>query len=257
MLTLLCWNLNARRALRPRQIEAAARREPDLVALQEVRAGGLAVWREGLAAAGLPHLLDSAERAAGRPNLCLLASRWPLGELDPLPVPEPERVLGARVEHPAGEIELHTAHVPPASAGAEVKLATCEALFAALARRSARPRILCGDLNTPQAETPEGRIVTWADHHPGQMRRWDRAERSLLDGLAAWDLADVFRGLHGYGEPAASWIGARFGREVGYRIDHVLAARALRPLACEYLHGWREQGLSDHSAIEARFGWGD
>jgi exonuclease III len=257
VLTLLCWNVNARAALRGRQIEAVARREPDLVGLQEVRSGGLGEWREGLAAAGLPHLLDSGPRAQNRANLCLLASRFPLAELDPIEMPQPERELGALVGHPAGELELRTVHVPPAGAGGgELKLATCEALFAGLARRSARPRILCGDLNTPQAETAEGGIVTWADHHPGQMRRWDLAERNLLDGLAAWDLADAFRGLHGYGVAEASWVGRRFGREVGYRIDHVLAAAALRPLACEYLHGWREAGLSDHSPIEARFGWG-
>jgi hypothetical protein len=33
----------------------------------------------------------------------------------------------------------------------------------------------------------------------------------------------------------------------------VFASEGLMPLACDYLHDWREQGLSDHSALEADF----
>jgi hypothetical protein len=37
------------------------------------------------------------------------------------------------------------------------------------------------------------------------------------------------------------------------RLDHILASSELRPGDCEYIHGWRELGLSDHSAMEALF----
>jgi endonuclease/exonuclease/phosphatase family metal-dependent hydrolase len=36
-----------------------------------------------------------------------------------------------------------------------------------------------------------------------------------------------------------------------YRLDHVIVSPPLRPVACDYVHAWREQGLSDHSAIWA------
>jgi len=38
-----------------------------------------------------------------------------------------------------------------------------------------------------------------------------------------------------------------------YRLDHVIASDSLRATACDYVHEWREAGLSDHSAIEAVF----
>jgi endonuclease/exonuclease/phosphatase family metal-dependent hydrolase len=37
---------------------------------------------------------------------------------------------------------------------------------------------------------------------------------------------------------------------MGYRLDHIIA-RGLGVEACEYEHSWREQRLSDHSAVWA------
>jgi exonuclease III len=37
----------------------------------------------------------------------------------------------------------------------------------------------------------------------------------------------------------------------GWRLDHVIASAELEPVACDYVHDWREQGLSDHSAVWA------
>ena len=45
----------------------------------------------------------------------------------------------------------------------------------------------------------------------------------------------------------------RARRKAAHRLDHVLASAGLGPVACDYVHGWREAGLSDHSAIEATF----
>ena len=51
-----------------------------------------------------------------------------------------------------------------------------------------------------------------------------------------------------------SWVlHTRARRKAGHRLDHVLASQSLRAGHCDYLHGWREAGLSDHSAIEAIF----
>lgn len=131
---------------------------------------------------------------------------------------------------------------------------TCEALFARLARPCERHRILCGDLNTPRFESSEGEVETFASNRPEHVVRWDAAERSLLTGLAEWDLCDAFRDLNGYERRDVSWVmHTRARRKAAHRLDHVLASASLRPLWCDYLHGWREAGLSDHSAIEALF----
>jgi exonuclease III len=51
---LLSWNVQAANGSRAnRQIEALGEREPDLVALQEVRGKSAAVYQEGLARLGL------------------------------------------------------------------------------------------------------------------------------------------------------------------------------------------------------------
>jgi hypothetical protein len=72
-------------------------------------------------------------------------------------------------------------------------------------------------------------------------------------GLAEHDLAGVFRQLNGYSATDASWIARRGEQRWPRRYDHVFASRRLAPAGCRYLHGWREHGLSDHSAIEADF----
>jgi hypothetical protein len=58
-------------------------------------------------------------------------------------------------------------------------------------------RILCGDFNTPQRESADGEVETWAGHHPQWRQRWDAAERQVLTGLAAYDLPDVFHQVNG------------------------------------------------------------
>ena len=134
------------------------------------------------------------------------------------------------------------------------RVETCEALFAELARTATRHRILCGDLNTPRYESEEGETETFASNHPFDEGRWDAAERSLLVGLAEWDLPDVFRALNGYGRRDVSWVfHTRARRKAAHRLDHVLASAALRAIHCDYVHEWREAGLSDHSAMEVIF----
>lgn len=233
---------------------AVARYEPDLVALQEIRPSTSDGWRSALADAGLAHALDSSPFRSGRRIFNLTASRWPLLELPGVGSPQPERILSALVESPVGPVELHNVHIPPAPSNGLAKAEACEALFMALARTSPHHRILCGDLNTPRNELETGEVETFASNHPGYEERWDAAERSLLTGLAEWDLHDAFRELNGYERRDVSWVmHTRSRRRAGHRLDHVLAARSLNAIWCDYLHEWREAELSDHSAIGAIF----
>ena len=71
--------------------------------------------------------------------------------------------------------------------------------------------------------------------------------------IAQFDLPDVFRGLNGWKACDVSWVAKRGEDEVGRRFDHVFASKNLKAHTCEYVHEWREQRLSDHSAIETVF----
>lgn len=251
---LLSWNVAGRTRVMERQAQAVGRREPDLVCLQEVRASTLPRWLDALAEIGLPHALDSAELAAPRRLFNLVAARWELNPLPAILAPQAERVMGTVAETPWGQLEIWNAHVPPAPSNGIVKAETCEALFAELARPGTRHRILCGDLNTPRYESEEGAVETFASNHPEDAERWDAAERSLLLGLAEWDLPDVFRLLNGYGRRDVSWVfHTRARKKHAHRLDHVLASATLNPVYCDYIHEWREARLSDHSAMEAIF----
>ena len=132
------------------------------------------------------------------------------------------------------------------------KVRTHEAVHAALAA-GAGPRVLAGDLNTPRRESPEGEVMTFARDSKGRLRpergeRWDRAELALVKGLEAHGWRDAFRAVHGYGRKEVSWAWPHGG---GWRLDHVLVSPGVVPRACEYVHAWRTDALSDHSALVA------
>jgi exonuclease III len=250
---LITWNLARRLQALPGQAAALARREPDVVALQEVTASSLPVWRDALRMMGLTHVsctLDTAdpgrEPRTRRRTGVLVAAREPVDTLDdrPLDPPWPETVLSADV----GGIRLHAAHVPNAANG-WTKVRTLQALEALARADAGRPLVVCGDLNTPRRETPSG-IVTFARDTKARLRpdrgtEWDEAELALLDGRTG--LRDAFRLLHP-DAPDVSWAWSHGG---GWRLDHVLVSPAVEPRAVAYHHDWREDGLSDHSALEA------
>ena len=265
MFKLISWNVAGRRRKLPAQVVELGSRHPDLIALQETTLKSAERWGRAFTdphnGAHLPHVLDTADRLSGRKYCNLLASRWPLQVLDPLDIPLPERVLSAVVEVgdlvPGGEIEVHVAHLPPGVTRGLAKVETFEAINERLARPSQRPRILCGDFNTPRAETPEGETTFFGQRHRAHLERWQNAERSVITGLAEYDLPDVYRQVNGYenaGTPEElSWMWRRRDRSGGRRFDHVFASDSLGATECSYIHQWRENGLSDHSAIEALF----
>ena len=102
-------------------------------------------------------------------------------------------------------------------------------------------------------------MITFAENHPEHLERWDAAERSVIEGLAEWDLADCFRALNGYDRRDVSWVfHTRARRKAGYRLDHVLASASLGTVCCDYQHDWRETGplgsLRDRGPVRAEWG---
>lgn len=252
-LRLISWNVAGHRLKMPAQAEAVSRHEPDIVCLQEVTEERRSHWSHHLREDGLEHFTDSSYLLSGRPKQTFVASRWPLVTLPTIPAPQPERVLSVVIDSPWGQIEVHNAHVPNGSEYGLVKVATFEAIHERLARPCERHRILCGDFNAPRSEGPNGEVETFAVDHPRHAERWDAAERSVITGLAEWDLGDLYRALHGYGARETTWERSKRRGSVGRRFDHVFASASLRGVTCDYHHAWRETGLSDHSAVEAQF----
>jgi exonuclease III len=269
---IISWNTNRRSGQAPAQVRALLERTPDIVALQEVtpttvpmllkalRDGGLTQFRSTVGLSGAPN--TPRPRTYG----VLIASRYPLIDepVGALRASWEEKALTAVFEAPVGALELHTVHVPPGSSHAWVKVEVLESVYQCLARTGARPRILCGDFNTPQWELSSGEVVTWAQRldasgrvrpmrrkRKGSASRWDAAERNILTGLATFGFSDAFRSLHGYAVDTGSWVLRRRDREVRRRFDHLFASAELRVVQCRYLHEWRDAGLSDHAAIEA------
>ena len=268
---LLTWNLNGRRRIEG-QAAAIARRAPDIVALQELTANSIAAWRPALAEAGARDLIDSFSRAPSwqavgpRRYGLLIASRFPLTYRLCAPnVPWPERLLSVEASTPNGVISVHTTHIPPGSSNGWLKVEMLEAVSALVADPPRLPNILCGDFNAPQFETDDGRIVTWGQKmangearvrrrwRGGSGERWDTAERVLMTGGAGQPLIDAYRQLHGYGRQDFSWFAKLGGRRIGRRFDHVFCTRDLEIERCEYIHDVRQEGLSDHAALELDF----
>lgn len=277
---LISWNVaRAGPARIPYQVAALADRAPDIVAVQEVRINRVAEYGRALQGAGLPYVFDGFHGAMGpftgsRAAGVLIASRWPCV---PAPdvraacdLPWPERLLSLVLDAPCGRVIIHTVYVPVGfpNRDYEIRIGTLEGLAAGLARDTGTHRILCGDFNLPQHETSDGEVITF-----GQTRRKNglfavtnaamhASERHVLTGLAAFDLTDVYRMLHGYGRQEFSWYHP-VSRN-GFRLDHVLASRSLGARECQYLDHFRAAEpdkypglgfakLSDHAAMEVLF----
>jgi len=254
---LLTWNVAGRLTRLDEQADRVLAHASDVVCLQEVIPKALARWSERLQAAGYAVAASAVASDAPRVHRLgvLVASLHPMTSRGPAAaVPWPERLLAADTQ-PAGWCEplrVMTLHAPLSQREGQVKVRTLEAVHASLAAlREDALAILCGDFNTPQYETREGVVQTFAQTRTGRLRpgrgeRHDRAERTILAGPPGWQ--DAFRTLQGYEARDRSW---KTGRHPGYRLDHVLISPALTALACAYDHGLREDGLSDHSAMWA------
>jgi exonuclease III len=249
-LRLLTWNVAGRVGALPEQAAAVAAVGADVVCLQEVTVRTEPLWRAALAAAGLGFAESAVSALPASPSrrrlAVLTAARRPLERLPTPELPWPERVVICAVEG----VEVINVHSPIAPAPELAKIRTHEALAAHLGALAPARRVLCGDLNTPRRELPDGDVLTFAHDTKGRLRpergeRWDRAERALIRSLG-W--TDAFRALHGYADRSASWTFK--DDRGGWRLDHILLS-GLEPIAAAYAHDWRRAGLSDHSALIA------
>ena len=263
-LRVISWNVARRSSRLAEQAAALARREPDVVALQEITDTTLPLWRAVLERIGLPHIrasLDTADPARTpaqrRRTGVLLGSSEALRDPSAtLPVPWAETAVAAVAATAIGPIEIHCLHVPNAANG-WVKPDTLKAVRAGLEVAPALARVVCGDLNIPRRELESGEVVSFARDSRGRLRPergsdWDEAELGVVPGLRELGYRDAYRSVHGYKSREPSWTWHRIaGHGGGWRLDHLFTSAELRPVASVYHHAWRDEGLSDHSALEA------
>jgi exonuclease III len=252
---LVSWNVAGRIRSVPAQAARLAALEPDAVCLQEITERAVPLWNEALRLIGLEHVAHPApwpptERRKRRLAV-LTATREPADARPVDGLPWPERALS--VQSRSG-LELLNVHSPISQTPGLVKVRTHEALYGYLRGRGGSACALCGDLNTPRRELPDGTAWTFARDRYGRLRaergeRWDQAELALIRGLEADGYRDAFRELHGYERREPSWEWPRWGG--GYRLDHLIVSAHVAVASCRYEHEWRRAGLSDHSALVA------
>lgn len=273
---LLWWNLAGRAAKSERQLERmlSLRRRPDVIALSEVNhavasAIGAHLDHAGYEIAEPPRAVEPSQRRV------VIASKLGLKAIgtERFVIPDDHPIVGARgyrvwpravcsVEVRLGEVpvEVHAVHIPNGAQYAWHKFDHFWAVRYGM-ERTKMPAILCGDFNAPYREDAEGIITNgqgldrriWRTS-PGRRyppeRPWDgeqvdAAERAILEELPdAAGMDDAFRILH----PCA--LEATWRQS---RLDHVFSSRELQPVRCRHIHSWREEGLSDHSAVDATF----
>ena len=269
---IISWNVANRFKKQSLQLDALISRKPDVVGLQEVSKETLPLWVDGLNKAGYRYIIssfdinDKKEIFVGPRRYCIIiASRWPLEVMDQslLAIPWPERFISVLIHNPIKDFEFHVVHIPCGASHGWLKIDTFDGIYNFLAGNNNKyPRILCGDFNSPQAETIEGKVITWGQKilRDGQLKftdkegKWDAGERCVIQRLAKYDLFDIFRLLNGYNVQEFSWLLKRKGKIIAKRrFDHIFASKALHPIECRYINGFRLNGLSDHSAIEGNF----
>jgi len=247
---LLSWNVQGKLGRLPEQAAKVALLDPDVVCLQEVTVNSAPLWEHTFAEIGLTCVFW-LRPGPGRRLAVMIAAREQFEGASIAGVPWPERAISARFE---SGFELVGMHSPISQTRDYVKVPTHEAVFAHLSAPADHPRALCGDLNTPRKEHADGTVWTFARDRYGRLReergeRWDAAETALIRGLEPFGFRDAFRELHGFDSKEPTWEWPRWGG--GWRLDHLVVSSDVAVPDCHYLHDWRHEGLSDHSALVA------
>ena len=246
---LATWNVNGIRAREAQVREWLARDRPDAVCLQEIKAKPEQI----------PELLFESEgywcywHGAGgysgvalhlRKELC--AARPEFGH----PAFDHEtRIVTADV----GDLTIASVYVPNGGKDYAAKLRFLEALgnWAGEVRARGRRLVIAGDLNV---------ALTDRDVHPKELKagvvgqRED--ERALMHRLIGQGLVDVGRAMDPDNDGLFTWWAPWRNlrqRNIGWRIDYLLASEALAKTATESVVR-AEVGTSDHAPLVVTFG---
>ena len=243
------WNVNGIRARQQQFADWVARDLPDVVCLQEIKASPAQVPEP------LLHLEGYAcywHGAGGYSGVALHVRKERFAEPPVFSHPafdHETRIVEARV----GGMAIASVYVPNGGKDFGAKVAFLGALrpYVAALHAGGTPLVLVGDLNVTRGDMD----VHPKERKPGVIgQRPD--ERELLEAILGEGLDDVARRLHPDDDQLFTWWAPWRNmrqRNIGWRIDYVLATRALadRAIECRVL---ADVGTSDHAPVLARFG---
>ena len=245
---VVTWNVNGIRARQEQVRDLIAAEQPDIICLQEIKAPPEKV----------PDLLVAADEywacwhgGGGYSGVALLARRdvWPQApDFHHPPCDMEHRIVAATI----GGITIASVYVPNGGKDYEAKLRFLDDLTAWVdsCAPARQPMLICGDINIALEDR---------DVHPKERKTNQigtrMEERSRLEGLIDRGLADVGRRLDPDNENLFTWWAPwrkLRERNIGWRIDYVLASEALaaRATAAE---SRRTFGTSDHAPVLVTF----
>jgi exodeoxyribonuclease-3 len=246
---VITWNVNGVRARHAQLQDLIAAEQPDVVCLQEIKAlpdqvpqliaapeGYWCYWHGGGGYSGVALLVRSA--------LCTERPTFTHPSFD-----VEHRIVVADL----GAVRVASVYVPNGGKDYEAKLRFLTALAAWASETNVADRALlvCGDLNVALEE----RDVHPKERKPNQVgTRPD--ERALLREVLGAGLVDVGRALDPDNDQLFTWWAPWRNlrqRNIGWRIDYVLATRALADTATRAT-SLREFGTSDHAPVVTHFG---
>lgn len=248
MARIATWNVNGIRARHSQVQEWMAHERPDIVCLQEIKATPDQIpamlcemedywccWHGGKGYSGVSlHVHQS------------FAPERPLFAHPPFDFEN--RIVTATI----GELTVASVYVPNGGKDFQAKLRFLAALegFAREHQDTGRTLVVCGDLNV--ARTDED--VHAKERKPRAIGQLPE-EREALDRIIGCGLVDVGRRLNPDDDAMFTWWPPWRNmreRNIGWRIDYVLASEALaaRALRCPVQ---KDVGTSDHAPVIADF----
>jgi exodeoxyribonuclease-3 len=250
------WNVNGIRARSGQLLEWLAAEKPDVVCLQEIKASLDQLTFELRDIEGYWSYWHGEKGYSG---VAILVAKSLVGALPVCSHPGfdfEQRIACATVRlpgpSPAGEVMVASVYVPNGGKDFEAKMHFLDALdsYVAEAQRDQKLVILCGDLNVARTE----RDIHPKERKPNQIgARPD--ERAMLERIISHGLVDVHRTLDPDNDNLFTWWAPWRNlkqRNIGWRIDYVLASQALAEKAKSAVVQ-REIGSSDHGPVVVEF----
>ncbi len=246
------WNVNSLRVRLPQVLEWISRENPDVFAVQETKVPDAIFPLEEIKASGY-HVVFSGQNAY---NGVALLSREPLSDVinnfKELEDPQ-RRVLAATWK----DIRILNLYVPNGeSVGSEkydYKLNWLKHLLLHLKfeLKKYKKIIILGDFNIAPHDIDVHDPAMWEGHVLVSEK-----ERAAFQEILKLGFEDCFRALHP-AEKNYSWWDYRmnsFKRNLGLRIDHILATPSLKCSECSIdKHPRTHERPSDHTVVAAEF----
>ncbi len=244
-LKIATWNVNGIRA-RHAEVQAWIERElPDVVCLQEIKAGADKVPATLTDALGAYRAHWHGHKGYSGVALLLRRARFGDAVFTHPRFDMEQRIVVA--EHRG--LVLGSVYVPNGGKDFKAKLRFLRELvdWAKQLHFEGKKLVLCGDLNVARTDR---------DVHPTEVRNVTGQlpiERALIEELLAQGLVDVLRHTHPDDDRLFTWWAPwreMRARNIGWRLDYVCAAEAL---VDETVHcaAYRDVGTSDHGPVIA------